>query len=225
MDWFTSDLHIGHELVKNTRGFKSLEEMKERIYSMFDVLNKGDRVFILGDVAWTIEETQELVDYLICKKKVSDLFIIEGNHDAARGIEKLKKHPRLHVCQTMYVKSQKGFGFNSLFLSHYPHIIYNKSHFGTYQLHGHGHVDTTDRPMLDALELGKRVNVCCEFWDFKLLSRQDIEYIMMTKPTNMDHILLKGTEEQKAKVMEALKDINLRLKKLRVELGPLDLPH
>lgn len=221
MDWFTSDLHIGHELVRKTRGFSTLDEMKKRLYSMFDVVNKEDRVFILGDVAWTIEETQELVDYLIFKRKVSALYIIEGNHDAARGIEKLKRHPRLHVHQTMYVKSQRGFGYNSLFLSHYPHIIYNKSHFGTYQLHGHGHVDTTDRPMLDALVFGKRLNVCCEFHNFRLLSRQDIEDIMATLPQNMDNILLEGTDGQKQIVMDALKDIEGRLKKMYKDISSI----
>lgn len=214
MDWFTSDLHIGHELVKNTRGFKSLEEMKEKIYSMFDVVKKEDRVFILGDVAWNLEEAQEFIDYLLFKKKVSGLYIIEGNHDTTRWINQVKKHPRLHVCQTMYVKSQKGFGYNSLFLSHYPHLIYNKSHHGTYQLHGHGHVDTADRPVMDTLLFGKRINVCCEFYNYELLSRQDIEDMMLTRPANIDQILLEGTDEQKKIVMLGLKEIDNVLRRM-----------
>lgn len=212
MDWFTSDLHLGHELVKNTRGFKSLEEMKEKIYSMFDVVNKNDRVFILGDIAWDLENAQELINYLIFKKKVSNLYIIEGNHDVTRWKDKIKSHPRLHIYQTMYVKSQKGLGYNSLFLSHYPHIVYNKSHHGTYMLHGHGHVDTMDRPVLDSLVFGKRLNVCCEFYDFKLLSRQDIEDMMREKPYNIDYILLHGNNKQKRIVVEALQKIDRTLK-------------
>lgn len=208
MDWFTSDLHIGHELCRKTRGFKTLDEMKEKIYSMFDVINKGDRVFILGDIAWDLENAQELINYLIMKKKVSDLFIIEGNHDVTRWMGKIKVHPRLHICQTMYVKSQKGLGYNSLFLSHYPHIVYNKSHHGTYMLHGHGHVDTTDRPILDSLVFGKRLNVCCEFYDFKLLSRQDIEDMMKEKPYNIDYILLHGSDSQRQIVEKTLVKIN-----------------
>lgn len=214
MDWFTSDLHIGHELVRRTRGFKTLEEMKEKIYSMFDVVEKGDRVFILGDIAWDTENAQELINYLIFKKKVSDLYIIEGNHDVTKWLGKIKTHPRLHIHQTMYVKSQKGFGYNSLFLSHYPHIVYNKSHHGTYQLHGHGHVDTTDRPILDKLLFGKRINVCCEFYNYTLLSRQDIEDMMSVKPDNLDYVLLHGNEKQKEYVMKALKDIDYILRRM-----------
>lgn len=208
MDWFTSDLHIGHELVLKTRGFNSLDEMKEKIYSMFDVVKKEDRIFILGDIAWDVEDAQDFINYILFTKKVRDLYIIEGNHDVSRWMGKIKTHPRLHICQTMYVKSQKGFGYNSLFLSHYPQIIYNKSHHGTYQLHGHGHVDTTDRPVLDNMLFGKRLNVCCEFYDYKLLSRQDVEDIMAKKPHNIDSILLHGTESQKERVIKALKDIN-----------------
>ena len=185
--------------------------MKEKIYSMFDVVNKGDRVFILGDIAWDLENAQELINYLIFKKKVSNLYIIEGNHDVPRWLGKVKEHPRLHIHQTMYVKSQRGLGYNSLFLSHYPHIVYNKSHHGTYMLHGHGHVDTTDRPVLDSLVFGKRLNVCCEFYNFKLLSRQDIEDMMKEKPYNIDYVLLHGNNKQKKIVIKALQKINRTL--------------
>ena len=212
MDYFTSDLHLQHKFVLEHRGFSSFEEMHDRLFSMFDAVKKGDRVFILGDVAFTPYAAKELFDFLIMKKKVSALYIIEGNHDS-QWLSKVEPHPRLHICQTMLLKGQKN-GYAPIFLSHYPHMIFNKSHYGAYQLHGHGHFDTTDRPMLDALVMGKRINVNCELHDYKLWSRDEIEEEMGKLPPNIDQVLCCGTDEQKQKVIKMLGKINNTLKEL-----------
>ena len=205
--WFTSDLHLSHKLCTNTRGFSSPEEMNKKIYEMFDVVHKGDYVYILGDVGWDPNDVKVFLDFLIMKKKVAKIVIIEGNHDR-NWIGKFILHPRVEIHQTMTLHSQPKNGYNAIFLSHYPQIIYDKSHYGAYQLHGHGHKDTSDRPMLDALQMGKRLNVNCELNDYKLWSRDDIEKVMATKPNNIDHYLCRGTDRQKKKVVKMLKKIN-----------------
>ena len=207
MDWFTSDLHLNHySMLRYRTQFKTVEEMNEALMSMFDVVRKGDTVYILGDVAWDPEHAQALFDYLIMKKKVAKIHVIEGNHDE-KWLGKIVPHPRLEICQTMTVKRQKN-GFQSLFLSHYPQIIYNKSHYGSYQLHGHGHKDTSDRPLLDALVMGKRLNVCCELHDYKLWSREEIEEYMKNMPVNIDNVLCRGNDRQIRKVKRMLKKIH-----------------
>lgn len=211
--WFTSDLHLSHRFVTKTRGFESVEKMNEKLYSMFDVVKKGDFVYILGDVAWETEEAKKLLDYLIMKKKVGQVIIIEGNHDF-NWIGKFELHPRVKIVQTMTLKAQKTNGYRALFLSHYPQIIFNKSHYGAYQLHGHGHADTSDRPLLDALVMGKRLNVNCELHDYKLWSRDEIEEYMNTLPENIDYYLCRGNDSQKRKVNRILRKINKTLKGL-----------
>lgn len=212
--WFTSDLHLNHKFILKERNFSTLEEMKEKIFSMFDVIKKGDEVFILGDVGWDAEVVQELLDYLIMTKKVRELYIIEGNHDNL-WLKKIKHHPRIHICQTMTLKAQPKNGYEAIFLSHYPHIIFDKSHYGAYHLHGHGHETTSDRPLLDALVMGKRLNVNCELNDFKLWNRDDIEKYMKGLPDNIDYFLCKGTDKQKKKTLKIIKKLNKVLKGLK----------
>ena len=211
--WFTSDLHLSHKLVTKTRGFESIEKMNNKIYSMFDVVRKGDFIYILGDVGWEADVVRQLLDFLIMKKKVAHITIIEGNHDY-NWIGKFPLHPRVEIIKTMSLKSQPKNGYRAIFMSHYPHIIYDKSHYGAYQLHGHGHADTADRPLLDALQMGKRLNVNCELHDYKLWSRDEIESYMNTLPENIDYFLCKGTDRQKKKVRKMLCKMNRILKGL-----------
>lgn len=210
--WFTSDLHLSHSLVAKLRGFSSTEEMDKKLYEMFDVVKKGDIVYILGDIGWEPKVVEDFLNYLTTKKKPSKIVIIEGNHDQ-RWLGKFTLHPRIEVRQTMTVNADKN-GHKPIFLSHYPQLIYNRSHYGIYQLHGHGHAETSDRPLLDAMEMGKRINVNCELHDYKLWSRDDIEAEMENKPQNIDYFLCKGTDKQKKKVLKMLKKINKTLKGL-----------
>lgn len=206
--YFTSDLHLSHMLAFKTRPeFKTMEEMNEAIFNMFDVVKKGDDVYILGDLGWDTEVVQQLFDFLIMKKKVARIFIIIGNHDE-NWMKGIKDHPKIHYCQTMTLKAQPKNGYNTLFLSHYPHIIYDKSHYGAYQIHGHGHATTSDRPLLDALVMGKRLNVNCELHDYKLWSRDEIEQEMKKLPVNIDNVLCRGNDKQKKKVIKMLGKIN-----------------
>lgn len=226
-EWFTSDLHINHKSIlqhrtfvpggdimgADRRPFNSMEEMNETILHMFDEVRKGDTVYILGDVSWDAEGAKMLFDYLIMKKKVAKIFIIEGNHDH-NWMKGFTFHPRVEVCQTMTLKAQPKNGFRAIFLSHYPQIIYDKSHYGAYQLHGHGHADTIDRPLLDALQMGKRLNVNCELHEYQLWSRDEIEKYMNGLSENIDYFLCKGTDSQKKKVKKMLHKINKILKGL-----------
>lgn len=214
MDWFTSDLHLGHKMILPHRQFETLEEMKEKIFSMFDVVRKGDNVYILGDISWDTQSAQELLNYIIMKKRAANVYIIEGNHDE-KWIGKVTEHPRIHYCQTLTLKAQQKNGYQSIFLSHYPNIIYNKSHHGAYHLHGHGHKDTLDRPLLDALQTGKRLNVCCDLSDYKLWSRDDIELAMKEKPMNIDFVLCHGSEESKKKVESIIERLGILLSELK----------
>lgn len=206
--WFTSDLHLGHRFVLRTRPqFSSMEEMNETLIKMFDVVKKGDDVYILGDLSWESDLVQQLFDFLIMKKRVANVFVIIGNHDD-NWMKAVKQHPRIHYCQTMFLRPQSKNGYHGIFLSHYPQIIFDKSHYGAFQLHGHGHADTSDRPLLDALVMGKRLNVNCELHNFKLWSRNDVEEYMKTMPANIDNILCRGNDKQKKKVKRMLKKIN-----------------
>lgn len=211
MDYFTSDLHLSHNATLSFRKeFNSIEEMDNDIVSAFDVVRRGDRVFILGDISWNEESIMKVFNPLF-KKKVP-IYWIKGNHDD-RFFKKIE-HPLLKKHENLTVKGHGDYA--PLFLSHYPSIIFDKSHHGAYQLHGHGHRDTIDRPLLDNFCFGKRLNVNVEFHDYKLWTRDEVEEYMKSMPPNLDYILLHGTEEQQEKVkiwLNGVKDSVLELYK------------
>lgn len=92
-NFFTSDLHLGHERVINlcNRPFKSVKEMNDQICGRWnEVVTEDDRVVILGDLAMgQIKESIKLVEKLNGKKS-----LVPGNHD------------RVHPCYSQ--KAAKG---------------------------------------------------------------------------------------------------------------------
>ena len=213
MDWFTSDLHINHITCLRHRPFDSMEAMNSTIMDAFDCVGRGDRVFMLGDLSWDESSIRELFERLLKKKAI--LFWIMGNHD--KELFKKIEYPNLFKYQTLLVR---GWGdYQPLFLSHYPQLIYDKSHNGAYQLHGHGHLDTIDVPILQNIDFGKRLNVNIEFHGFKLWSRDEVEEYMKSKPVNLDYVLLHGTPEEQAKVKDALLEIRAITDRLNKEIA------
>ena len=75
--WFTSDLHLGHKNIHNFRTqFESELHHREVIKENYHkVVTKRDKVYFLGDVAFT-QETLEDVGTWVAEKKVLMLVII-----------------------------------------------------------------------------------------------------------------------------------------------------
>lgn len=210
MDYFTSDLHLSHIMsLKHRPRFTSVEEMDNTILKAFKIVKRGDRLFILGDLGWDDNKIINLLTHLTQKIKI-DVFWIQGNHD--KHLFDVLTLKRLHKCQSMTVKSIKDTNgniiYNSIFLSHYPQLIYNKSHYNCFQLHGHGHIDTIDKDILDNIIFGKRLNVNIELHDFKLWNRDEVEEYMKTMPDNLDYLLLEGNDATKKIVVDTLKNIH-----------------
>ena len=77
--WFTSDLHLNHELLRKIRNIDTIDEMNERIITAYNERVKPqDIVYILGDFAFNVQKSQ--------LHKTTKLFngeknLILGNHD------------------------------------------------------------------------------------------------------------------------------------------------
>lgn len=152
---FTSDLHLGHEMIAEHRGFKSIEEHDA------DVINKlnqycGPRtlLWILGDVAMG-EDALALIGNIEGRKK-----IVRGNHDQ----EDIKRY--LEVFETVH-----GFlKYKNMWLSHCP--IHPQEMLGCdVNVHGHIHKDAITKP------LGfPYINVNWDFWS-KPLSLYEIRQL------------------------------------------------
>jgi calcineurin-like phosphoesterase family protein len=122
--WFTSDLHLDHKNILKfqlNREFLSIADHNEHIMNIWKfIVAPEDTIFVLGDVCFSKK------DY------ISDLpgnkVLIRGNHDHnVQGFDSV--HDYLEIKH------------NGIFivLFHYPITYWNKSHYGSWHLHGHTH--------------------------------------------------------------------------------------
>jgi len=80
MKWFISDLHLGHEKLLESRGFKDIEAHDNHILDGIKLQVKSeDTLFVLGDVSVAGPRKRE------CFQRMNEIhctkYLIGGNHD------------------------------------------------------------------------------------------------------------------------------------------------
>lgn len=158
--WFTSDPHAYHKNIcrgtttwdithpsgniARVRDFDTPEEMTEEMIQRWNsVVKWDDELWCLGD--WSFgghENIKRFRNQLNCR----NIHLIFGNHD--QHIEPVNSPYRDCFSSVQYVKnlsfkidSMKSgkYGKTNIFLSHYSHQVWDKSHHGTIHLFGHSH--------------------------------------------------------------------------------------
>jgi calcineurin-like phosphoesterase family protein len=155
--WFTSDLHLGHHRVAETRGFFPTADMDNTIIENINSLvNKRDKLFILGDLAFTDAGLQQMLN-LKCK----NVELIMGNHDQYPAIRYLKAG----------IQKLHGFrGYKTFWLSHAP-MHPNELRKKQGNLHGHIHKFGDTPPIEDK----RYYNVNVEFHGMKPVQLETIQ--------------------------------------------------
>lgn len=129
--FFTSDNHFGHKniLKFENRPFSTVEEMDEYMIKQWNnKVSNNDIVYILGDFSFYNKiKTNEILEMLNGKK-----ILITGNHDKS-ALE--CKYRFEYISPLHEIKINKI----NVVLCHYPMLKWNKSHYGSIQLHGHTH--------------------------------------------------------------------------------------
>lgn len=135
---FTADTHFYHNNIIRycNRPFKSIDEMNEKLISNWNnKVSPTDLIYHIGDFGFTSAENIEKLLKRLNGKKI----IVFGNHD-----KELKRNKYLwryfEECVlykelTLHVAGNK----QPATLSHYAHLVWNKSHHGAWMLHGHSH--------------------------------------------------------------------------------------
>lgn len=142
LTFFTSDLHFGHENVikYSNRPFLSVEEMDQTLVDNWNnVVKEKDTVIIAGDIAMRYSSNYA---YNIVKKLKGHKHLVFGNHDKA--IKKNKDFVNLFesVSDLLTVKVQDKEaigGTRRIVVCHYPMLVWDRSHYGAWHLHGHCH--------------------------------------------------------------------------------------
>lgn len=137
MNYYISDLHIGHEncLRFDERPFSSTEEMNRCIVANWNaVVGADDDVYILGDFAWKNEQGDEVL-----KKLNGNKYLILGNHDRPTDLMRntfvwIKEYAEI-------VDSGKR-----VVMCHYPIAHWKNADRGAIHLYGHIHASRDSRP-------------------------------------------------------------------------------
>jgi calcineurin-like phosphoesterase family protein len=155
--YFTSDTHFDHENVIHhaSRPFLTVEEMNEAMIANWNAtVHKRDRVFHLGDFAFS----SVLASASILRRLNGEIHLIRGNHDYRRPTHWEDLFASVSDLKTIKVGGQK------IVLCHYALRVWESSHHGAWNLHGHSH------GTLSRLPGHKQLDVGVDCWEFRPVS-------------------------------------------------------
>lgn len=126
MVYFTSDTHFNHKnIIKYcNRPFNTVFEMNKAIVDRWNSkVDKKDLIYHLGDFGFGDVEN-------IFSKLNGRIFLCIGSHEksALRIREKFEA-----VAESFWIVD------HNIFVAHYAHRVWSKSHYGSYHLFGHSH--------------------------------------------------------------------------------------
>jgi len=130
--WFTSDTHFGHANIirYDNRPFSSIEEHDEALIQNWNRhVKPGDVVYHMGDVAWHRDVGN--VDLLLARLCGTKILIL-GNHDE-KTVARARGWSSVVPYKEISISGQK------ICLFHYRMVVWNRSHHGSWALHGHSH--------------------------------------------------------------------------------------
>jgi calcineurin-like phosphoesterase family protein len=132
MIYFTSDTHFNHAkcIEYDNRPFRDVEDMNSSIIRNWNnVISPMDEVYHLGDVAFGRgDECLEILNSLN-----GTIYLLKGNHE--------KTALNSSSSRFTWVKDYYELKYNKqvFVLCHYPFATWNRSHYGSMNLHGHCH--------------------------------------------------------------------------------------
>lgn len=132
--WFTSDTHFGHANIirYSNRPFSNEEEMDEALIANWNSkVQPGDTVYHLGDIFFCKEDRA----LSILRRLNGQKFLVFGNHDklVKNSARVREQFAQCTDYKEVTIEDQK------IILCHYPMITWNRSHRGSWMLHGHCH--------------------------------------------------------------------------------------
>lgn len=141
-DYIISDLHLGDEKILKyvrTNKFADVETMNKAIVTQWNAVVKPyDRVFVLGDVATTLDGLKYV------KALNGTKVLIKGNHD---------KFP-LIAYAGLFAEVEGAYLYQDKYIM--THIPIHPDHFYRYELNLHGHLHT------ELIDDDRYVNVNCD---------------------------------------------------------------
>lgn len=175
---FISDLHLGHKAICKYRPeFATVEEHDEFVLnSIYKNINKREVLYLLGDLAFTEEAGDKIVEL----SKHCILYIVLGNHDTDTSYR--RKNIIKYVNAGIRILAFSTY--REAWLSHCP-IHPQEMRKKLLNIHGHTHNHNIVEYIEDGkFEDPKYFNVSCENIDYVPIS-----YAEILKRTNLEEYI------------------------------------
>lgn len=168
--WFTADTHAYHRnIIKYCdRPYDDEVEMTVALASNInDLVDKNDVLWHLGD--WSFggyDQIKMFRDMIECQT----VNLVLGNHD-----KRIRRNPSKYkslfnqICELTKIRVHG----QEIILCHYSMRVWDKAHYGTWQLYGHSHGSIPD--------YNKSFDVGVDCHDYKPISFDQVGNIMDTK--------------------------------------------
>lgn len=138
MIYYISDLHFYHNkiIVSGQRPFNNVDEMNKTLISNWNkTVEDKDQVYFLGDFGIVknnsdIKNTIDLVKQLNGK-----ITLVYGNHDS----KLIKNDEFISLFEDISLYKKINDNGRYVVLMHYPLEVWERSHYGSYHIHGHVH--------------------------------------------------------------------------------------
>ena len=180
--FFTSDTHFYHSnIIKYCdRPFGNKHDMNEELISQWNtIVGDNDEVYRLGDFSLgSPKVTEEVLDRLKGR-----IHLIKGNHEKSVLRNKSTRDRFESIQDVLKLKVEDddcSSGYQDIFMSHYAHRVWDKSHHGCWHLYGHSHNGLED------IEWGKSMDVGVDsyyhlFGKYTLFTYNDIKNILLKR--------------------------------------------
>lgn len=167
--WFTSDHHFGHSnIIKYcNRPFVDVDDMNESMIKKWnDRVGKNELVWYVGD--FCLDKKPEKFLYRLNGQK----HLIKGNHDHEPKLE----HGWSSIQDYREIRHEK----QHIVLFHYSMRVWNRSHYGAWQLYGHSHGTLQDDLTALSIDIG------VDNHDYKPISFEEVQAAMALKKPKID---------------------------------------
>jgi len=160
--WFISDTHFGHtNVIKySNRPYATVQEMDESIILNWQQnVRPNDYIFHLGDMGML--DTDRLRKIIM--RLPGQKYWIKGNHDKRTKFNQVRDlfvgiydYLEIDVSDKNIINSDPHRASNKqrIILFHYSCRVWNRSHFGSWQLYGHSHGSLEDSKNLLSMDVG-----------------------------------------------------------------------
>ena len=172
--FFTSDTHFGHaNIIKYCdRPFNDTVEMNDFLVDRWNAkVPKDGIVFHLGDFALTMSKGQAQRD--IFDQLNGDKYLIYGNHESI-GDRMIGWKGFYDIAEINILDPEISYGKQHIVMCHYPMIVWNASHRGSWQLFGHVHGGLSNKGVHKPTQL----DVGVDLHAFEPLSYQEVKEII-----------------------------------------------